>query len=322
MKKLNILANDGLAEKARKEIEKEGHTIYSEKIPQDKLAGFINEKNIQVLIVRSATKVDKELLSEVKPLKMIIRAGVGLDNIDVKEAAKKGIIVRNTPSASSHSVAELVMAHLLCGARFLQQSNREMPLRGEKDFKELKKQFSKGKEIKGKTLGIMGFGRIGRSTAKMAIGLGMRILAYDPFIEKADITLDFFDGRKMDFTIHTVDKEEVLKNADFITLHVPAQEKPVIGEKEIKMMKDRAGIINAARGGVIDEAALLKALDEGKLSFAALDVFADEPYPPVKLLMHPKLSLSPHIGASTVEAQERIGDEIVQKIRYFATETS
>ncbi len=316
--KLNILANDGIAGTAREALEKNGHKVYTAKVDQDKLADFINEKNIDVLVVRSATKVPKELIDKVKPLKMIIRAGVGLDNIDTEYAKSKGIQVHNTPSASSHSVAELVMAHLLGGVRFLHESNREMPLRGDSEFKKLKKSYSKGREIQGKTLGIIGFGRIGREVAKMAIGLGMKVLAYDPFIEQADIVLNFFDGRSMTFTIPTTGKETVLKNADFITLHVPAQAQPVIGEKEIEMMKDGAAVINAARGGVLDEVAAVKALEKGKLSFLALDVFADEPTPPVQLLMHPLVSLSPHIGASTVEAQERIGREIVEKIEQFA----
>ncbi len=318
MKKLNILANDGLAGSAREALEKQGHTVITRKIDQDQLADFINDKNIDVLIVRSATKVRKDLLDKVKPLKLIIRAGVGLDNIDVQEARKKGIEVRNTPAASSHSVAELVMAHLLSGVRYLYDSNREMPLRGDQAFKELKKKYSKGREVKGKTLGIIGFGRIGQELAKMAIGLEMNVLAHDPYIDGADLTLEFFDGQKATFHIDTVDKEKVLRESDFISLHVPAQAEPVIGEKEIDMMKDGAALINAARGGVVDEVALYKALDSGKLSFAALDVFADEPTPPVQLLMHPKVSLSPHIGASTVEAQERIGQEVVKLVDELA----
>ncbi len=319
MKKLHILANDGIAPSAKEKLEQAGHRVFTEKVPQEKLADFINDNQIDVLIVRSATKVRKDLLDRAEPLKLIIRAGVGLDNIDTEYAKQKGIRVENTPAASSHSVAELVMAHLLGGVRFLHQSNREMPLRGDTDFKVLKKAYSKGTEVKGKTLGIIGFGRIGRELAKMAIGLEMNVLAYDPYIDEAELTLHFFDGQTTTFKIKTVSKEEVLKNSDFISLHVPAQKEPVIGQKEIEMMKPGAAIINAARGGVVDEAALLKALDEGKLSFAALDVFADEPKPPIRLLMHPKLSLSPHTGASTLEAQERIGEEIVRKINSFAS---
>ena len=318
--KLHILANDGIAASAKEKLEQAGHKVFTGKVPQEQLAGFINDNNIDVLIVRSATKVRKDLLDQVEPLKMIIRAGVGLDNIDTEYAKQKGIRVENTPAASSPSVAELVMAHLLGGVRFLHESNREMPLRGDTDFKKLKKQYSAGREVAGKTLGIIGFGRIGREVAKRAIGLGMNVLAYDPYVDEADVVLDFFDGQKAVFRIKTVPKEEVLQKSDFITLHVPASKEPVIGKKEIAMMKDGAAIINAARGGVVDEAALLQALDDGKLSFAALDVYAAEPSPPVKLLMHPKLSLTPHTGASTLEAQERIGEEIVKKIEEFVAQ--
>ena len=320
MKKLRILANDGLAETAAARLREAGHTLFTEHIDAGDLARFINENNIDVLIVRSATKVRKDLLQQLEPLKLIIRAGVGLDNIDVKDAEALGIRVRNTPAASSHSVAELVMAHLLTGVRFLHDSNREMPLRGDQAFKELKKRYSKGREVRGKTLGIIGFGRIGRELAKMAIGLEMKVLAYDPYVDEAELTLRFFDGQKAVFRIRTVDFDTVLRQSDFISLHVPAADKPLIGAPEIDKMKDGAAIINAARGGVVDEVALYKALDSGKLSFAALDVFRDEPQPPVQLLMHPKLSLSPHIGASTVEAQERIGDEIVRLIDELAHE--
>ncbi len=320
MKKLRILANDGLAENAAARLREAGHTLFTDHIDAADLARFINDNNIDVLIVRSATKVRKDLIDRVEPLKLIIRAGVGLDNIDVKDAEARGIRVRNTPAASSHSVAELVMAHLLSGVRFLHDSNREMPLRGDQAFKELKKRYSKGREVRGKTLGIIGFGRIGRELAKMAIGLEMNVLAYDPYVDEAELTLHFFDGQKAVFHIHTVDLDTLLRRSDFISLHVPAADKPLINAAEIDKMKDGAAIINAARGGVVDEVALYKALDSGKLSFAALDVFRDEPVPPVQLLMHPKLSLSPHIGASTVEAQERIGDEIVRLVDELAGE--
>ncbi|NPA43151.1 MAG: NAD(P)-binding domain-containing protein [Chlorobi bacterium] len=321
MKKLRILANDGLAPSAKEKLEKAGHIVYDRKIPQEELADFINENDIDVLVVRSATKVPASLLKKVEPLKMIVRAGVGLDNIDTAYAKEKGIRVENTPEASSRSVAELVMAHLLGGARFLHESNREMPLRGDTDFKDLKKQYSAGREVRGKTIGILGMGRIGREVAKLATGLGMKVKAYDPYVEEASYTLDFFDGQQAHFTVRTEPKEEVLREADFVTLHVPAQDKPVIGKKELEMMKEGAALINAARGGVVDEAELLKALDSGKLSFAALDVYESEPAPPIKLLMHPKVSLTPHIGASTLEAQERIGEEIVKKIHELAAQS-
>jgi D-3-phosphoglycerate dehydrogenase len=211
-------------------------------------------------------------------------------------------------------VAELVFAHLFGMVRFLHDSNQNMPLEGDSKFKELKKAYAKGVELKGKTMGILGFGRIGQATAKIALGVGMKVVAFDPFIEKATISLDFFDGRKVDFEIETISKEAVLEQADFLSLHVPAQETYVIGAKEFEMMKAGAGIVNAARGGVIDEKALIKAIEDGKISNAALDVFENEPSPSINLLMNRNISLTPHIGAATQEAQDRIGEELASQI--------
>ena len=194
-----------------------------------------------------------------------------------------------------------------------------MPLEGDTKFKELKKAYAKGVELKGKTLGVLGFGRIGQATAKVALGCGMRVVAFDPFIDSAHLNLEFFDGQTVSFTIDTISKEEVLKQADFITLHVPAQEGYVISTPEFELMKKGAGIVNAARGGVIDEVALVKANEEGKISNAALDVFENEPTPEIQLMMKKNISLTPHIGAATVEAQDRIGEELaVQIIEHFA----
>ncbi|HIC32741.1 MAG TPA: 3-phosphoglycerate dehydrogenase, partial [Flavobacteriaceae bacterium] len=248
-------------------------------------------------------------------LKIIGRGGVGMDNIDVEYARQKGIHVINTPAASSHSVAELVFAHLYGLARFLHNANRDMPLDGDSKFKELKKAYAKGTELKGKTLGVIGFGRIGQATAKVAIGAGMKVIAFDPFIEKADLELEFFDGQKLNFNIETVSKDEVIKNSDFLTLHVPAQKEYVIGKDEFDNMKDGVIIANAARGGVLDEVALVNAIESGKVARAALDVFEKEPQPEIQLLMNANLSLTPHTGAATNEAQDRIGVELADQIK-------
>jgi len=265
-------------------------------------------------LVRSATTVRQDLIDACPGLKIIGRGGVGMDNIDVSYAREKGLSVINTPAASSESVAELVFAHLFSGVRFLYDSNRNMPLDGEKKFKNLKKAYAKGTELRGKTLGVIGFGRIGQATAKMALGLGMKVIAFDPFMEKTTISLAFFDGQTIDFEIKTVSKETVLKESDFITLHVPAQKKFVIGEAELNMMKEGAALINAARGGVVNEVALVAALDSNKLSFAGLDTFENEPTPAVQILMNSKISLTPHIGAATNQAQDRIGSELASQI--------
>ena len=237
-----------------------------------------------------------------------------MDNIDVTYAREKGIKVINTPNASSHSVAELTFAHLFSGVRFLYDANRNMPLDGDSRFEALKKDYAKGRELKGKTLGIIGLGRIGKAVATIALGLGMKVIAHDPLQSEATITLSLFDGRSLDFTIQTISKEALLKEADFVTLHIPAQQEIVIGEKEFQLMKDGVGIINVARGGVIDEEALLHALEHEKVAFAGLDVFKGEPTPSIRILMHPRVSLSPHIGAATLEAQERVGDELATQI--------
>ena len=269
-------------------------------------------------MVRSATTARKELIDACPGLKIIGRGGVGMDNIDVKYAREKGLEVINTPAASSASVAELVFAHLFGMVRFLYDANRQMPLEGESNFKDLKKSYAKGKELAGKTLGIIGFGRIGKEVAKRAIGLGMNVVVHDKFVDPANIELNFFNGKKMSFEITPISLEEVLKNSDFITLHMPKiDDKPVISAEEIGMMKDGAGIVNAARGGLIDEDALIFALEKGKLDYAGLDVFENEPTPSIHLLMQANVSLTPHIGAATLEAQDRIGTELADKIAAF-----
>ena len=311
---MKVLANDGIATSGIIALENAGFEVILKTVAQEQLAEFINENKVDVLLVRSATKVRESLIDSCPSIKIIGRGGVGMDNIDVEYARNKGIKVINTPAASSHSVAELVFAHLFGMVRFLHDSNQNMPLEGDSKFKELKKAYAKGVELRGKTLGILGFGRIGQATAKIGLGAGMKVVAYDPYIDAANIQLDFFDGQHVNFTIDTIEKEAVLEQADFISLHVPAQDEYVIGEKEFKIMKDGAGIVNAARGGVIDEKALIEAIEEGKISNAALDVFENEPTPEVKLLMNRSISLTPHIGAATQEAQDRIGEELASQI--------
>jgi D-3-phosphoglycerate dehydrogenase len=254
------------------------------------------------------------LIDQCPGLKLIGRGGVGMDNIDVEYAKSKGLHVINTPAASSASVAELVFAHLYGGVRFLYDSNRSMPLEGETNFKGLKKAYAKGVELRGKTLGIIGFGRIGQEVAKIGLGIGMQVIATDKFIEKAAVEVALYSGKSIVEEIKTQSMESVLSQSDFISLHVPAQKNYVIDEQAFSQMKKGAALINAARGGVVDEVALVKALDSGQLSFAALDTFENEPKPEIKLLMHDKISLTPHIGAATLEAQDRIGEELAQQI--------
>ena len=311
---MKILANDGIAQSGIEALEAAGFEVDLSTIAQDELVDYINDNEIVVLLVRSATKVRKDIIDNCTSLKIIGRGGVGMDNIDVDYARDKGIHVINTPAASSHSVAELVFAHLFGMVRFLHDANRNMPLEGDAKFKQLKKSYAKGVELKGKTLGLIGFGRIGQATAKIALGLGMKVIAYDPFIDAVNLELEFFDHQAVFFTINTITKEEVLKESDFISLHVPAQKDYVMSTPEFNLMKDGACIVNAARGGVIDEVALVQAMESGKIAKAALDVFENEPTPEIQLLMNPKLSLTPHIGAATGEAQDRIGTELASQI--------
>jgi D-3-phosphoglycerate dehydrogenase len=311
---MKILANDGISESGRKTLEENGFEVITTKVAQEQVANYINKNNISVLLVRSATKVPRDLIESCPGLKLIGRGGTGMDNIDVEYARKKGIHVINTPAASSDSVAELVFAHLFTGVRFLYDSNRIMPLEGDSNFEALKKSYANGIELRGKTLGIVGFGKIGQSVARMALGLGMKVIAAAQNTKKAVVKVSFFNGQSIDVEIATEPLESVLKQADFITFHIPAQQGYLIGEKEFGIMKDGVGIINASRGGILNEVDLIEALDTGKVAFAGLDVFEEEPKPAVQVLMHPQISLTPHIGASTLEAQERIGIELAEQI--------
>jgi len=312
---MKVLANDGISASGKAALEEAGFEVITTKVAQEQVANYINTNAISVLLVRSATKVRKDIIDTCPGLKIIGRGGVGMDNIDVEYAREKNIHVINTPASSSDSVAELVFAHLFTGVRFLYDANRNMPLEGDINFEGLKKAYANGIELRGKTLGIIGFGRIGRSVARIALGLGMRVIASDKFVGNAEIRVDFYNGQFINVDIPTEPMEDILKHADFISLHVPAQESGyVIGTAEFEAMKDGAGIINAARGGVVDEVALIDALESGKIAFAGLDVFEEEPKPAVQVLMHPKVSLTPHIGAATLEAQDRIGTELAEQI--------
>ncbi|SRX73576.1 D-2-hydroxyacid dehydrogenase [Aequorivita antarctica] len=311
---MKVLANDGISQSGIDALKDAGFEVITVQVAQEQLQNYINEHKIEVLLVRSATKVRKDIIDNCPSLKIIGRGGVGMDNIDVDYALENGINIINTPAASSESVAELVFAHLFGGVRFLHDSNRNMPLDGDTKFKELKKNYGAGRELRGKTLGIIGFGRIGRQVAKIALGCGMNVIASDHKVGEADITLDFYDGQKITLKIKTEPVDQLIKHSDFISLHVPSQSGYIIGKEEISKMKVGVGIVNAARGGILDENALLDGIEDGKISFAALDVFENEPTPSIKILMCDKISLTPHIGAATDEAQDRIGTELANQI--------
>lgn len=317
---IKVLANDGLEPTGVEILQKKGFQVITEKVAQEALIDYINRENIQALLVRSATKVRKDVIDGCPGLKLIGRGGVGMDNIDVEYARSKEVAVVNTPAASSQSVAELVFSHLFTIARFLHDSNRLMPVKGASEFDALKKSYSKGLELKGKTLGILGFGRIGQAAAQIALGLGMRVLPYDPIVKNTNLEIDLFHaGDSFQINFDTVSLEEVFEHADFITLHVPmpADGSPVIGAVEIAKMKKGVILVNTARGGIIDENALLDGLNSGQVGAAGLDVFVGEPQPNEAILHHPRISLTPHIGGSTLEAQARIGSEIAERVIHF-----
>lgn len=311
---MKVLANDGIAANGRDALVSAGHEVLEVTVAQDQLAHYIVENNVDVLLVRSATKVRKDIIDACPNLKMIGRGGVGMDNIDVDYARAKGINVFNTPASSSQSVAELVMAHLWGMVRFLHDSNRQMPLEGDTRFKDLKKAYGKGIELQGKTLGVVGFGRIGQALAKMALGIGMNVIMHDFNQGPRALKLTFANGATVDFEVENLSMENLLKTSDFVSIHVSGAGETIIGADQLNMMKPGSFIVNTARGGTIDEVALIDALESGHLAGAALDVFVDEPTPAMQVLMNPKVSLTPHIGAATLEAQDRIAMEIADII--------
>ncbi len=312
---MNILANDGIANSGKVLLEQAGHKVVTETVAQENLIDAINNENYEVVLVRSATTVRKEVMDACPNLKMIGRGGVGMDNIDVEYGRSKGLHVFNTPAASSQSVAELVMAQLFSLVRMTYDANKNMPSKGASEFKVLKKKYGKGIELRGKTLGIIGFGRIGQSLAQYALGCGMKVIAHDPFVSDAKIEVKIQD-QSFQVNITTTDMDTLISHSDFISLHVPKQAdgSAVIGTKELNKMKKGVYLVNAARGGVIDESALIEALDSGKVAGCALDVFENEPTPNQALLVHEKIASTPHVGAATLEAQDRIGEELADFI--------
>tara|TARA_B100000674_G_C37838072_1_gene913899 strand:- start:290 stop:1240 length:951 start_codon:yes stop_codon:yes gene_type:complete len=310
---MKILANDGISASGVNALEAAGFKVILDKVEQDNLIDFINKEQVIGVLVRSATTVRQNVIDACPNLKLIGRGGVGMDNIDVAYAREKGLTVINTPGASSQSVAELVMGHLFSLSRFLYASYKNME---NEEFAKLKKSYAKGVELRGKTIGIIGFGRIGQSLASYALGAGMKVIAIDQYTETATITLNI--GGK-DLEVHitpTNDLSSVIGELDYISLHVPKQAdgSAVIQMKEFELMKKGVRIVNAARGGVVNETDLKEAISKGIVAAAALDVFENEPNPDTSLTSHANIACTPHIGAATVEAQDRIGTELADQV--------
>lgn len=312
---MKILANDGISKAGELMLKDAGMEFLDIRVAQEQLSKFIQDHQVDVLLVRSATKVRKDLIDACPSLKIIGRGGVGMDNIDVEYAREKGISVINTPLASSRSVAEMVFAHFFSLARFLHEANRMMPLEGETQFNALKKSYANAVELKGKTLGVIGFGGIGKEVATMGIALGMKVKLLTRTPRTETVSLHFFDGQKVDFNLtSTNDSATFLSDVDFLSINTPKTDGYLIDTPQFEMMKDGVFIVNTARGGVINEAALIDFIEEGKVAGAALDVFENEPQPELALLMNPHLSLSPHLGGNTLDAQEKIGTELATQI--------
>jgi D-3-phosphoglycerate dehydrogenase len=319
---MKVLANDGISKAGEEALKNAGIEVLDNKVAQDHVINFINENNVDVLLVRSVTKVRQDLIDACPGLKIIGRGGIGMDNIDVEYAKSKGIKVINTPTASSKSVAELVFGHFFSLARFLHESNRLMPLEGETHFNAMKKSFSNAYELSGKTLGVIGFGSIGQEVLKIGISLGMKVKVLTRKPKTKALTLNFFDGQSVNFEITSVnDMDEFLKDADFISINTPKTNEYIIDTPQFEKMKDGVYIVNTARGGVMNEVAMIDFIESGKVAGAALDVFEKEPNPEVLLLMNPALSLSPHVGGNTVDAQEKIGVELAEQIIKLQKET-
>ncbi|WP_299179622.1 D-2-hydroxyacid dehydrogenase [uncultured Chryseobacterium sp.] len=319
---MKVLANDGISKAGEQALKEAGIEILNNRVAQDHVINFINDNQVDVLLVRSATKVKQDIIDACPGLKIIGRGGIGMDNIDVEYAKNKGIKVINTPTASSKSVAELVFGHFFSLARFLHESNRLMPLEGETHFNAMKKSFSNAYELSGKTLGVIGFGSIGQEVVKMGIALGMKVKVLTRKPKTEILTLSFFDGQSLQFEVtSTNDMDAFLQDTDFISINTPKTHEYIIDTPQFEKMKDGVYIVNTARGGVINEVTLIDFIESGKVAGAALDVFENEPNPELPLLMNPALSLSPHVGGNTVDAQEKIGIELAEQIIKLKKET-
>lgn len=307
---MKILANDGLHEKAINLLESKGFEVIMTKVAQEQVANYINKNNIEILIISKATRVDEKLINNTNNLKAVAKLSDDFEDIDLVASKKQKIKLFKANHATIQSKAEIIIAHLLTGAKQLHQTNRELPLEGDTNFKELHKYFSQGHEIKGKTIGLIGIDEIGIAVAKLAIGLGMNVIYYHPTKQSITFEINILNLHKIKINLNSIDKEIVLQSADYISIHLEEEQSYIIDEKAFGLLKKGVGLVNIQRGKIIDEVALIDALNDNSLSFAGLDAFENQPFPEIQLLMHPKISMSPNIASNNENTEEKIGMEV------------
>lgn len=309
---MKILASDGLHPTAIDLLTNNGFEVSTTKVAQEQVANYVNKNDIEILIINHGTHVDANLLKNTKNLKAVAKLTNDFENIDLKVADELNIKVFKVKKATIQSQAELIIAHLMSGARNLHQTNREMPLEGDVNFKHLQKHFKEGLIIKGKTLGLIGFDLVAQEVAKMAYCLGIKIIVYESKGEPSQLEINFFDHQKINFNVSFCEKQFVLKNSDFISIHQEEKNEYIIDETDFKQMKLGTSIINIQKGKIIDEIAMVDALNHDVLKFAGLDAFENQPHPEIQLLMHPQISLSPNISSYTKNMEENNGIEIAK----------
>lgn len=310
---MKILANDGISTSGETLLIEAGHEILNHRVSQEHLVQFINENQVEILLVKNATSIDHQVIDSCKSLKIIGKAGTEMNNVAVDYAIEKGLYVISTPNSYARATAELVFAHFFSLARFLHDSNRMMPLEGDSKFNLLKKSYQNAAELFGKTLGVIGSGNNTLEVIKMGISLGMNVIIFNENSKSEKVNLDFFDGQKLVFELKSVKFEEILEKSDFISILNTEKSGYLIDSEEFEIMKNGAYLVNIAKGAV-NEVTLVDYLENKKLAGAALDVFENEPKPDIQVLMNPSLSLSPNLATVTTDAIEKTGKELAEQI--------
>ncbi len=310
---MKILANDGISTSGETLLIEAGHEILNHRVSQEHLVQFINENQVEILLVKNATSIDHQVIDSCKSLKIIGKAGTEMNNVAVDYAIEKGLYVISTPNSYARATAELVFAHFFSLARFLHDSNRMMPLEGDSKFNLLKKTYQNAAELFGKTLGVIGSGSNALEVIKMGISLGMNVIIFNENSKSEKVNLDFFDGQKLVFELKSVKFEEILEKSDFISILNTEKSVYLIDSEQFEIMKDGAYLVNIAKGAV-NEVTLVDYLENKKLAGAALDVFEYEPKPDIQVLMNPSLSLSPNLASVTTDAIEKTGKELAEQI--------